>query len=389
MAVSKNHFKQLQGDPSLTLKVFRPLLILLVAVITTFIIQATAPSAAVKPDSPALVNVNVINIKPQLFTPSYVAYGSVIAKNSLTLTAQVEGRLNHLSSNVIEGGVLNIGDSVYGQESADLRALVTQRRAEINIAKAQLSLELGQQRIAEKDYQMMQADFNEKEWQLDLELLLRKPQLSQAQAQLNMANNALQIAERDLSRSQWVSNKRYVVAAKSVSEGDYLAKGDLIAKLVDPQTLRVPIFLPRELAAKVTIGQNISLFQPDTQRTVAAKISHVLPVLTSNIQLQKVFAEYQVSRDGTAPLIIGDFVEATLLFPAITNTLNVPLSAIDNQHIWLVSANNTLLKKPVTLVHQDKHFAVIINNLSQGEQIISNKMHDPQANMSVNIVERL
>ncbi|MCL1058079.1 HlyD family efflux transporter periplasmic adaptor subunit [Shewanella gelidimarina] len=369
-------------------KKYQPLVLVLVALIVTYIIQITAPSAAVKPDSKPVINVNVIDVRQQIFTPSYSAYGTVIAKSSLRLIAQVEGRLHYLADNVIAGGVLNIDDDIFQQDPADLSALLAQRQAEVEIASAQLSLELGQQRIAEKDYKMMQNDFNENEWQLDLELLLRKPQLAQARAQLSIARNALTIAERDLERSQWRSDKRYFVESKSVSQGDYLVKGDEIAKLVDITELRVPIYLPRELAAKVTIGQVVSLYQPDTQRTVTAKISHILPILENKVQLQKVFAEYQPATNDLSPLIIGDFVEATLLFAPIKNTLNVPLSAIDDNYIWLVTANSTLKREPVTIVYQDKTSAVIINTLSESEQIISNKMHAPQAHLSVNIVER-
>ncbi|QQX78585.1 HlyD family efflux transporter periplasmic adaptor subunit [Shewanella sp. KX20019] len=383
----KNSLDKL-GYPA-TFKKYLPLCLVIVAVLTAYILQVTSPSAAVKPDSEQVISVNVIDVKQRAFTPSYTAYGTVMAKNKLTLTAQVEGLLSHLADNVIAGGILNKDDNIFQQDASDLSALLAQRQAEVEIASAQLSLELGQQRIAEKDYQMMQKDFNENEWQLDLELLLRKPQLVQARAQLSIAQHAQTIAQRDLIRSHWHSDKRYFVESKSVSEGDYLVKGDEIAKLVDISQLRVPIYLPRELASKVTIGQAVSLYQPDTQRTVNAKISHVFPMLENNIQLQKVFAEYQPAANDLSPLIIGDFVEAKLLFPSIVNTLKIPLSAIDDNHIWLVTANSTLKQVPVSILHQDRTSAVIINTLSESEQIISNKIHAPQANLSVNIVEVL
>lgn len=389
MTTKNNSKKNQQLASQVRVKKYLPLLVVTFAVIVAYVLQITSPVAAVKPESAPIINVNVIDIKQQQFTPSYAAYGTIIAKNTLTLTAQVEGLLTHLSHNVITGGVVNIGENVFQQDKSDLSAKFAQRQAEVAIASAQLSLELGQQRIAEKDYKMMQKDFDENEWQLDLELLLRKPQLAQAKAQLSIAKNALTIAERDLKRSQWHSDKRYFVQSKSVSSGDYLAKGDEIAKLVDISELRVPIYLPRELAAKVSIGQTISLYQPDTQRTVNANISHIFPMLDNQVQLQKVFAQYQPATNDINPLIIGDFVEAKLFFAPIANTLTVPLSAIDNKHIWLVTSKSTLKREPVNIVYQDKHSAVIINTLADSEQIISNKLHAPQANMSVNIVEVL
>ncbi len=107
------------------------------------------------------------------------------------------------------------------------------------------------------------------------------------------------------------------------------------------------------------------------------------------MQLQKVFAEYRPAANESNRLIIGDFVEATLQYTPIPNTLSVPLAAIDNNQLWLVTANSTLKALPVTVIDQDDTHAVIINSLSKSEQIISNKIHLPQPNLTVNIVEVL
>ena len=366
-----------------------PLTIIAFAIITSFLIHATAPTPAVKPESKQSISVNVMRVDENTFTPSYTAYGTVIAKNRLTLTAQVDGQLFYLDKDLIEGGVLNVGDRVFQQDTADLRTLLVQRQAEVEIASAQLALELGEQRIAEKDYQMMLEDFNENEWKLDLELLLRKPQLVQAKAQLTIAHNSLNIAARDLERSQWISDKRYFVESRAVVQGDYLIRGDEIATLVEVNQLRVPIYLPREIASRVKKGQSVSLYQPDTKRTVNAAVSHVFPMLDNKIQLQKVFAEYIPAPDDPSPLIVGDFVEARLLFDPILHTLRVPLSAIDNDSIWLVSANNTLKQQAVTILFQDASSAVIHNVLADNELLITNKMHSPQANVDVHVVETI
>ncbi|WP_185817493.1 efflux RND transporter periplasmic adaptor subunit [Shewanella atlantica] len=366
-----------------------PVVLISIASMVSFIIHATAPTPAVRPDARQAINVNTMQVDEQMFTPSYKAYGTVIAKNTLTLTAQVDGQLTYLARNVIQGGRLGVGENIFQQDTSDLQAVLAQRQAEVEIATARLALELGEQRIAEKDYQMMLKDFEENEWQLDLELLLRKPQLSQAKAQLDIAHNALDIAKKELSRAQWLSDKHYFVESKQVSQGDYLIKGDEIAKLVELNQLRVPIYLPRELASDVQVGQKVSLYQPDTKRAVNAHISHIFPMLDNKIHLQKVFAEYTPSPGDPSSLIIGDFVEAQLLFPPIANTLRVPLSAIDSDHIWLVSANKTLKKKPVSILFQDESTAVIHNVLSDNEQLITNKMHSPQANLNVHLVEAI
>lgn len=382
-----NYSQQLTNKTSM--RNLLPIILISISAIASFIIHATAPVPAIKPDIEQPINVSVMLIDPVQFTPSYTGYGTVIAKNRLTLTAQVEGKLDYLAQNVIEGGILNIDDEVFQQDSSDLQAISAQRQAEIEIARAQLALELGEQRIAEKDYQMMKKDFNEKNWQLNLELLLRKPQLTQAKAALSIANSALTIANRDLKRSKWVSDKRYLVESKLVSQGDYLAKGDEIARLIEFNQLRVPIYLPREVASRVKEGQSISLYQPDTQRTITANISHIFPELDNKIHLQKVFAEYTTNPDDTSALIIGDFVKAEFIFAAIENTLKVPLSAIDNNHIWLVSHDKTLIERPVTILFQDEFSAVIDNVVASDEQLIINKMHSPQAGLKVHVVETI
>lgn len=365
-----------------------PVLVVLTATVACFAIQATAPVPNVKAAAESSINVSVIKPKAQPFTPSYQGYGTVAAKNSLTLTAQVDGKLIWLADNAIEAGMLTAGETVFKQDDTDLNSILAQRQAQMAIAQAQLDLELGQQRIAKNDYQMMKRDFDEKEWEIDLALLLRQPQLAQAQAELTIAQNAVQIAQTDLNRRQWRSDKRYLVVSKQVSQGDYLQKGDEIAKLIEFDVLRIPIYLPRKIAANVKQGQAVSLYQPDTQLRVTAHISHVFSALDSSIHLQKVYAEYRLNSVEEKGLIIGDFVKAQFLFSPIDDTLTVPLSAIDQGNVWLVSQDNKLLQKPVTVLHQDEFNAVINNVIEPHQQLIINKMHSPQINLSVNIVER-
>ncbi|GIU05001.1 MULTISPECIES: efflux RND transporter periplasmic adaptor subunit [unclassified Shewanella] len=383
------HYSSLleQGIEPSTFKPWLPLSIIVIAIVSCFAIAATAPVPAEKPQGETAVNVNVMTITPSVFTPSYSAYGSVIADNKLTLSAQVDGQLTYLSSNLVEGGIIGLDELVYRQDDADLNAILSQRQAQWEMARAQLALEQGEQRIAEKDYQMMQQDFKDNDWKIDLDLLLRQPQLSQAKAELNIAHNALKISERDLSRSQWLSDKRYVVESKNATQGDYLSKGDKVATLVDISQLRVPIYLPRAQASQLQLGQTISLTQPDTGQSFNAKISHIVPILDPSSQLQKIFAQYQAIPQQNSALIIGDFVKANITFAPINDTVRIPLAAIDNDQVWLVGPNKTLQAKAINVLHQDESHAVINNVFTENEYLITSKLHRPLAGLTANIVE--
>ena len=368
-------------------KPWLPLSILLIAIVSCFAIAATAPVSAEKVQGETAVNVNVMTITPSVFTPSYTAYGSVIADNKLTLSAQVDGQLIYLNSNVVEGGIIGLDELVFQQDNADLSAILSQRQAQWEIARAQLALEQGEQRIAEKDYQMMQQDFKDNDWKIDLDLLLRQPQLIQAKAEINIAQNALKIAERDLSRSQWLSDKRYIVESKNATQGDYLSKGDKVATLVDISHLRVPLYLPRAQASQLRLGQSIRLIQPDTKQRFNATISHIVPILDPSSQLQKIYAEHQALPLQTDALIIGDFVKAKITFAPINNTVRIPLAAIDNGQVWLVGLNSTLQAKAINVLHQDESHAVIKNVFADKEYLVTSKLHRPQTGLTANIVE--
>ncbi|WP_076410508.1 efflux RND transporter periplasmic adaptor subunit [Shewanella sp. UCD-KL12] len=367
-------------------RLWLPLATISLAVIISFVIHASAPVAPSKVEVIDSINVETLPVNPTSFTPSYTAYGSVTAIDTLTLTAQVDGQVTFIAADFIEGGRLSHGEMAFKQDDSDLQAVLSQRQAEMEIASAQLALELGEQRIAEKDYQMMLKDFNENEWQIDLELLLRKPQLIKARAELMIANNALSIARRDVERSRWYSPQDYAVTSRLVSQGDYLAKGDKIAQLVNISQLRIPLYVPRAHALQLKPGQLVQLYQPDTQHTYTAEVSHIFPMLDNQSQLQKVFARYVPQPENLVPLIIGDFVEAKLIFPAVTNTLRVPLSALDNDTIWVVTPENTLKQKAAESIFQDESHAVIMNNIDAEEQLITTKMHMPQDGLTVNLV---
>ncbi|WOT03763.1 efflux RND transporter periplasmic adaptor subunit [Shewanella youngdeokensis] len=374
---------------------YRPNILATMVVLGTciicFAIMATSPQPEINDSEPSAINVRVMQVVPQPFIPHYLGYGTVDAKERLTLTAMAEGKLTYLSDNVIEGSTVAIDELVFQQDPTVLKNIVMQRQAEKTIAQAQFDLELGEQQIADNDYQMMKQEFDEKQWQLNLALLLREPQLAQAKAQVSLADAALNIAKNDLALSQWSSPKNYLVASKYVSEGDYLQKGDQIATLIELDEFRVPIYLPRNIAAQVSVGQSVVLSQPDTQFEVRATISHVFPAIENNIHLQKVFAAYSPDSASVTPsenVIIGDFVEARFNFAPIANTITVPLSAIDQARVWLVDSEHRLQQKSVTVLFQDEHSAVIKNVFAAGEQLITHKVHTPRQGLIVNITER-
>ncbi|WP_394201652.1 efflux RND transporter periplasmic adaptor subunit [Shewanella waksmanii] len=346
-----------------------------------------APSAQENPQPKQRMNVAVMAPQPSTYQPQYTNFGHVEPRHTLTVSAQMDGHLQYLANDLIEGGFIPQGQLIFRQDQRDLQALKVSRQAELAIATAQLALELGEQRIAEVDYKMMQQDFNEQEWQLDHALLLRKPQLSQAKSQVRIAQSAVKLIDNDLQRSQLISPQDFVVTKALVKQGDYLTQGSPIAQLTSLATVRVALFLPRALVNQVDVGQVVSLYQPDTEQTLTAHISEILPAIDPLTQQQKLFVEYQNPQPKQAKLIIGDYVEASMALQSIDNTLTLPLAAIDHDKIWQVTQQNTLLSQPVKILFQDHEQAIIANPFAQPVRIVNHRMHQASDGLAVNIVE--
>jgi RND family efflux transporter MFP subunit len=364
-----------------SLKPLTALIVVLTLVIATMILT-TAPTQALSPQIEKVLSVSVIDVEPQSFVPSYQAFGRTESPQKLSLTSQIEGEVIYVNQAFIAGGQLKKGELIYEIDNNDYLFKLNQRKSELEIAKAKLQLELGEQKVAKQEYQRIESEFSDNNSLLQKSLMLREPQLVTAKANVTIAKNNVNLAMRDLKRCKVISNSAYTVLAKTIYQGSFLNKGDVTGELVQLSPLRVSLAVPNHVAIMLKVNQQVGVFGQSRQEKQAT-VSHVSPNLYENSQLRQIYLSIENQDEA---FILGEFITVDLHLTPQKNTLEIPLSAIDNGMFWIVDQDKKLSARTATVIWQGERSAIVNNNIAKGDFVVTSAISGAQEGMLANIV---
>jgi RND family efflux transporter MFP subunit len=347
---------------------------------TGFVI--TAPTQALSEQTEKVLSVSVVKVSPQVFSPNYQAFGKIESPLRLSLTAQIEGEVTYVNKTFIEGGQLKKGEIIYQVDSSDYQNKLNQRKSELEIAQANLQIELGEQKVAERQYQQIRDEFSKENLILQKSLMLRIPQLQTARANVTIAQSNVNLAEKNLQRCKVISNGDYTVLTKAIYQGSFVNKGDSLGELAQLSRLRVSLAVPSDIATMLKVNQQVDISGKNNSKHHSL-ISHISPNLHEKSQLQQV---YLTIENQEKSFILGEFITAHLGLTQHKNTLKIPLSALDDKVLWLINKENKISSRAVTVIWQGIDYAIIKNDIYPGESIISNKVSGARDGMFADIV---
>jgi RND family efflux transporter MFP subunit len=364
--------------------IFKPwtAIIAFITLISSAVILATSPSQELSDRTEEVLPVSVVEVSPQVFTPIYQAFGKVESPRLLSLTAQVEGEIKYINKAFIEGGQLLKGDIIYQIDDSDYQYKLRQRESELKIAQANLKLELGEQKVAEREYQQIRGDFSGENILLQKSLMLRKPQLEKAKANVAIAQNNVNLANKDLQRCKVVSKGDFAVLTKTIYQGSFVNKGDNLGDLAQLSTLRISLAVPSDVATSLSINQVVNI-STQGNKSHKALVSQLSPTLHDNSQLQQVYLSIENPKSS---FILGEFITAALTLAPHKNTLKLPLSAIDDGIFWIVDQNKKLSARAANVVWQNDSYAIVNNNIGKAEVVVTSAITGAIEGMSTNIV---
>jgi hypothetical protein len=144
----------------------------------------------------------------------------------------------------------------------------------------------------------------------------------------------------------------------------------------------VLLAVPSDVVTMLKVNQKVNISRK-TDEIHQAIISHISPNLHAKSQLQQVYLSIE-NQDNS--FILGEFITANLNLPEHKDTLKITLSAIDDGILWIVNKENKISSKAAAVIWQNKYFAIIKNNISIGESIISSKVSGARDGMFANVV---
>ncbi|MBM4051212.1 MAG: HlyD family efflux transporter periplasmic adaptor subunit [Planctomycetes bacterium] len=339
--------------------------IVLSAMVLVMWMVRTRPVAASKAPDTRPVPIAVMEVSPMPTMRGIRGFGTVRALESADVAARVDGVVVALGSGVREGmrvekGAVLVeldGDDARRQLQAALQSLAALRAQTqgLDIEERALADSL---RLADEELKLARGEVARVEAAfadgvaLQRELDRAKSAVLAADRGLSMAREALEMvaprresltaqgeaqseaAERarlSVERSTIVAPISGILQSLPVEPGEIVAPGRMVARIVEPSRLEVPIALPASSRGALAVGQRAQMM--DASGTIVeGLLTRLAPEDDPVARTLVAWAELP----GGSGLVPGSFVEATVLAPDATPRTVVPRRSVRNDRLLLV-----------------------------------------------------
>ena len=317
--------------------------------------------------------------------------GTVVPSRQTHVRAEVAGVVRDVAAGFMPGATVTAGAPLLNLEAEDFRLDVAARQADLDSAKAALDLELGYQKVARHEWELLQKDGQAVE---DAALALRRPQLAQAQAKVRQAETALNQARLDLSRTTVKAPFTALVLEKEVEKGSRVSVTDTLATLVDVREYWVEATIPVDRLPWVTLpakDRSGSLVRVRSQASGAEREGRILR-LRGDLEEQGRLARIIVSlprplETEPAPILLGEYVRLDIEGRRLDGVTSLPRAALrENDTVW-VARNATLDIRPVSVVWRDTRTVLVKEGLAPGELVVTSELATPIQDMPLTLAQ--
>jgi RND family efflux transporter MFP subunit len=237
-------------------------------------------------------------------------------------------------------------------------------------------MEMGRQRVAQKDYELSEQTLTGAE----KDLVLRKPQLNTAKARVSSAESSLEQAKLDLKRTTILAPFDAQIISREVNVGSQVAPGQTLVRLVGLKNYWVEATLPLSKIQWITFPENDgktgapvqirnrTAWPPELSRK--GRIFRMIGSLEDQTRLARFLIEVDKPLSKKPPLMLGEFVESTIQGDALSGVVKLNRDYVrKNNTVW-VMAEDKLSIRNVHIVVKDATHAYIDKGLQDGDQVV-------------------
>lgn len=359
------------------------IIILLVSAMMTFILFKTEPQAqreGATKKTAMLVDVESVSIGT--FTPTVVATGTVQAAKDIVLSPQVGGEVVSISKNFIPGSFVKKGEVLLQINPADYRNTLLLRKSDLELAKSNLSIEMGRQDVARKDFELIGQEMSEE----NKALVLRKPQLESAKASVEAAEAAVSQARLNLARTTIRAPFDAHIISRNTNVGAQLAPGAQIGRLVGMDEYWVVADVPMGKVNWLSFsdggsktGSAVKIYSNNWsgRQHRKGKLFRLVGALDAQTRLARVLISVpdplvrNAAMDTLPPLMIGAFVEAHIEAREIPDVVRLNRDYLrQGETVWVMEEGKLQIRN-VDIVFQDADYAYIREGLSDNDQVVT------------------
>jgi RND family efflux transporter MFP subunit len=282
----------------------------------------------------------------------------VEARWTTELTAEVSGRVDYVSDELLSGSHFDKGDVLVKINAVDYESEVA--TAEANVAAARVV-------YLEQQQETRQA---KERWELSglsgtpSNLALQTPQLSEALSSLNSAKAALAKAKKDLARTEIIAPFNGRVSERNINLGGYVSTGTSIATLFSTDIMEVNVALNEKQFALIgderqALNRPVNLTNTaDETGQWTGRIARFQYHVDSTERTRNLVLTLNAV-DNKNTLLPGTFVKAVIPGKNLDALVKLPASALSpNGYVWYVK-DGVLARFTANLIYQFNDYLVV------------------------------
>lgn len=346
--------------------------------------------------------VDIIQLQPSDHTITIHAMGSVIPARKVNLTSRINGMVISVSPHFFPGDFLNKGEQIVQLDPTDYELIIKQKENALAKARFDLTIELGRQAIAQREFKLLNADLDPQ----SKNLVLRKPHLALAKTAITAAKAALTQAQLDLQRTKTTSPFNAIVLETNAHIGSWVSTfstGTPLIKIAGIDNFWVIASLSVDKLNKIKIpkinsktGSKVKIFfaaawgnnihRTGTVKRLKAELEPSGRMAQLIIEIPDPLSRLADNKNAP-PLILDSFVRVEITGNTLENVFAIDENLLHNGlHIWLLSEQNTLDIKAITPIYSEQGQVFInVEQLPDKARIISSNLNTPVQGMQLRV----
>lgn len=373
-----------------------PVLVIVAAAAVAVLFVLTKPQPAIEAPKEVGEVVEVRAVTRRVEPLIVAAQGRVIPGREVIVQPQIAGRIETVAPELVPGGIVSRGATLFTIEPVDYRLAVAQARTRLAEAEAALALERGRQAVARREYELFEDELPAEQ---DPALALREPQLRAAEAAVAAARAQLRQAEVNLERTAVTAPFNAIVRSESVDPGQLVSPQTAAARLVGTDFFWVQASVPvADLPYLDTVdgdtpGSKV-LIRYDAGSTTLQRegeVERLLSDLDPAGQMARVLVRVDDPlglADGGPRLLLESFVDVEIRANRDVEVVTLPREHLHNGEEVYVYDDGKLEIRRVDVVWRRPDTVLIGEGLAAGDQVVTSTLSTPVPGMKLRLDER-
>jgi len=310
---------------------------------------------------PKFVTADGYVVKPQSFSNTYTASGSLLPNEEVEIHPEMSGRVTNIS--FTEGSAVRKGQVLIQLFDADLRAQLQKLQAQKKLQQATESRQRELVRIggiSKQDYEATQTG-------------------------ISSINADIAVAEAALSKMRVLAPFDGTVGLRNISVGAVISPSTVVATLQQVGQLKMDFNIPDQYRSQLRLGQEVFFSVDGRLDTLSGRISAIEP--GADMQSRTVRARAIVP-NGKGQLVAGSFAHVVIPFETNNSAILIPSQAIipttRDKKVALVRSGKAQLVVVKTAARtSDK--VEITQGLQQGDTVLLTGLMQVKPNMEIKV----